>query len=72
MTDMPAPSLLTIPDVARILAISEETVRRYIRQGTISGVALEGYWRVRPEVLEAFIQSRTTPEREPPTAPGLD
>ena len=47
--------LLTVPDVAEQLSVTEETVRRWLRDGKLEGVRLSrrAGWRIRPEsVLE--------------------
>lgn len=52
--------LLTIPEVARRLRISEWTVRRWLREGRLKGFRIGGTragWRVREEDLEAFLES---------------
>ena len=58
---------LTVEDVAKTLKISPETVRRYIRNGNLPAVQLDGLLRIRPEVLQEFVDKRTTrPEVETP------
>ena len=49
--------LLTVNDVAKILQVSKESVRRYTREGELPSVKLGGkYIRIRQEDLNAFIQ----------------
>ncbi len=42
--------LLTVAEVARMLRLNPETVRRWLRQGRLAGISLgsdRGGWRVR-------------------------
>ncbi|MBF6589098.1 MAG: helix-turn-helix domain-containing protein [Ktedonobacterales bacterium] len=59
--------LLTVPEVALQLGVTEETVRRWLRAGDLPGVRLarKAGWRIRAPDLEAFLQARDT--RQPPT-----
>lgn len=56
MTD----KLLTVPEVAEQLSVTEETVRRWLRSGQLAGVLLSrrAGWRIRQnsvdQLLEAF------------------
>jgi len=56
--------MLTVSDVARILQVSEETVRRWLRGGTIAGIQFGNEWRVEQKNLQAFIDSRKGPQRK--------
>ena len=49
---------LTVEQVARQLGLSEYRVRELIREKQIRATKI-GQWRVRPEDLKKFIQSRT-------------
>jgi len=55
-----ADKLLTVPEVAEQLSVTEETVRRWLRSGQLAGVLLSrrAGWRIRQEsivtLLEAF------------------
>ncbi|HEU5441497.1 MAG TPA: helix-turn-helix domain-containing protein [Ktedonobacterales bacterium] len=51
---------LTVPDVARRLDVTEETVRRLLRRGELPGMQISkrSGWRVRAEDVDAFIRSR--------------
>ena len=48
---------LTVPEVAKKLGISNESVRDLIRKKQIRAVKI-GQWKIRPEDLEAFIKMR--------------
>ena len=51
---------LTVRDVAEILRVHEETVRRWIRRGDLMALDLGGPragYRIRPSELDRFINS---------------
>ena len=53
------PELLTVPETARRLRVTEETVRRMLRDGRIRGVRLGGTksgWRVVAASVDQFIR----------------
>lgn len=52
--------LLTVTEVAEILGVTEETVRRWLRAGKIEGVMLsrKAGWRVKPEALDRFVEGK--------------
>ncbi len=47
--------LYTVREVASILTVDEETVRRYLNSGLIEGIKLNRYWRVSQKELERFL-----------------
>lgn len=49
---------LTVREVAKRLAISEEAVRDLINCKELKAVKV-GQWRIKPDELERFIRSRT-------------
>lgn len=50
--------LLTPKEVAEYLALNEQTVRKWLREGKLPGVKLPGdVWRVKPETLKAFLEN---------------
>lgn len=53
-------NLLTLRDVAKILKLSESTVRRLVRAGSIAAykVGKRGQLRVREEELECFLEKQ--------------
>ncbi len=53
-------NLLTLRDVAKTLKLSETTVRRLVRAGSIAAykVGKRGQLRVREEDLESFLQKQ--------------
>ncbi len=55
--------LLTVPEVAAILRLSERKVRRLINDGELTGVQLgERTIRIRPEDLDAFLVEHEVPK----------
>lgn len=50
--------LLTIPEVALLLKVSEKTVRRWITDKELPAARLGGQWRIRPRDLELFVRER--------------
>jgi excisionase family DNA binding protein len=54
-------ALLTVTEVSDRLKVDEETVRRWLRKGDLAGIRLGGGrsgWRVEPEELARFVQSK--------------
>lgn len=54
--------LLKPSEVARRLGVTPRTVAKWLRDGDLKGIKINGWnWRVREEDLNAFIESRPTP-----------
>jgi excisionase family DNA binding protein len=51
--------LLTVPEVADQLQVTEETVRRWLRDGKLEGVLLSrrAGWRVKPESVDRMLDA---------------
>jgi excisionase family DNA binding protein len=51
---------LTVQQIAERLQMHEQTIRKWLRTGELSGVLLgdKGGWRVRPADLEVFLRGR--------------
>jgi excisionase family DNA binding protein len=51
---------LTVEEVAELLHVDPHSVRRWLRAGTLRGVALGGRtgWRIPEEALTAFLDER--------------
>lgn len=60
-------TLLTVKEVADLLRVHPSAVRRYLKRGELEGLRLgkNGPYRVKPESLDAFMQSQAEPEVEP-------
>jgi excisionase family DNA binding protein len=55
--------LLTVAEAAERLRLNPETIRRWLRDGRLTGVHLgsdKAGWRVSERELDAFIRDRTT------------
>jgi len=50
--------LLTVTEVAELLGVTEETVRRWLRDGRLEGVLLSrrAGWRVRSEAVDRMLE----------------
>jgi excisionase family DNA binding protein len=53
------PPVMTIADVAAYLGLHELTVRRLAREGAIPALKLGRQWRVKRDLLEKWIDSRS-------------
>ena len=52
--------LLTVPEVAELLRLNEQTVRKWLREGKLPGSWLgsrQAGWRVRRSDVERFIEA---------------
>lgn len=45
---------LTLQEAAALLRISERTTTKLLREGTLEGVRVGPFWRIRPAALERF------------------
>jgi excisionase family DNA binding protein len=52
--------LLTTENVAELLQVDVETVRRYIRKGKLRAIKLGREYRVRRDDFEEFLEERKT------------
>ena len=53
-----ADELLTVPEVAALLKLNEQTVRKWLREGRLPGISLgsrQAGWRVRRADIERFL-----------------
>lgn len=66
--------LLTVDQVADRLQVNEQTVRRWLRDGDLSGIAFGGRtgWRVSPEDLALFLEKRREDAETGKAAAGMD
>jgi excisionase family DNA binding protein len=53
------PPIMTIVEVAEYLGLHELTVRRLAREGAIPALKLGRQWRVKRDLLEAWIETRS-------------
>jgi len=52
--------LLRVKEVASILGLHEAVIRRYIREGILSAIRLEGEYRVDEKDLNNWLEGRKT------------
>lgn len=50
---------LTVEQVAASLGLSEKTVRNYINKGELKAFKLGTSWKISPQDLETFIQTKS-------------
>lgn len=50
----------TVDEVAENLKVPIETVRVWLRKGTLKGVRLGRYWRIKETNLQEFINNQET------------
>ncbi len=54
--------LLTVPEVADMLRLNEQTVRRWLRDGTLPGFRIghnrKAGWRMRRSEVEAYLEAQ--------------
>ncbi len=60
----------TVEDITEILKVHEQTVRRWLRDGELTGVLLgrKAGWRIRASELERFLDERDTAKTGKPAA----
>lgn len=56
--------LYTITDVARMLQLNAQTVRRYCRDGTVAAIKLGTHWRIPASALTALLEDHPHNEGE--------
>jgi excisionase family DNA binding protein len=59
MTEKEFPQIMTIADVAEYLGLHELTVRRLAREGAIPALKLGRQWRIKRDLLEKWIETRS-------------
>lgn len=48
----------TIPETAQLLRVSDETIRRMIKDGQLDAVKVRGQWRIRKESVDKYLGRR--------------
>ena len=51
--------LYTVNEVAEILKIDPHTIRQWLKEGTINGIRLGRYWRIRERDLKELYETGT-------------
>lgn len=57
---------LSLKEVGVLLGLSEATIRRRLRDGTLPAVKIGGVWRVRRADLDRLLTPRAKPPRRGP------
>ncbi len=57
------PEWLTVEQIAKELGVHPDTIREYIRDGSLVAVQLKRTYRVRREDYEEFLRQRRTGQR---------
>ncbi|WP_320178366.1 helix-turn-helix domain-containing protein [Roseovarius pacificus] len=63
--------VLTIPDVAKILQVSEKTINRMLQEGSIPGFKVANQWRFHPDDFDTLAQGETSRKGRKGTLPAL-
>lgn len=56
---MEVAELLTIKDVCKILNVSDDTVRKEVKEMKLAGTKIRRDWRFTQEAVEDYFKSRT-------------
>ena len=62
--------LMTLPDVARYLKVSEKTVFRLVQNGSLPAVKVSNQWRFLPETLDAWLRTQMQGTPRPAVLPA--
>ncbi len=65
-TRLQVPTLVTLKAAAVILSVSDVTMRRRVRNGSISAVRVEGRIYFEREALQLFVAEHSEPQWRPP------
>ena len=60
-------NLMTVRDVAKRLAVTEVTIRRWLKHGILTGLDTPAGWRFMESDIQAFMNQHRTPKQT-----GLD
>ena len=62
---MESESLMTVRDVAKRLAVTEVTIRRWLKRGILNGLETPAGWRLEESDVQAFLNKhRNVPQPE--------
>ena len=57
-------NLMTTEEVAKVLRVHAETIRRYIREGRIEAVRVGKQWCIEPKSIKKFVGNCHTTDNE--------
>lgn len=55
--------ILTPEEVAKVLKVTPETIRRWLRKGELTGADTPAGWRLTPADLEAWLEKHRPPKK---------
>lgn len=58
------PEILTLPQAAALLQVSERTIQRMVKRGQMPGVQIGGQWRFDRDQLRDLVRGEWTPPAE--------
>lgn len=56
------PEMLTVPDAAKILGVSEWITTQLLQDGEMEGYKIRGSWRVTREQVDAYLEKAKNSE----------
>lgn len=62
--------ILTPEEVAKILKVTPETIRKWLRKGELTGADTPAGWRLTPADLEAWLEKHRPPKKAESTEGG--
>lgn len=62
--------ILTPEEVAKILKVTPETIRKWLRKGELTGADTPAGWRLTPADLEAWLEKHRPPKKVESTEGG--
>ena len=62
--------ILTPEEVAKILKVTPETIRKWLHKGELTGADTPAGWRLTPADLEAWLEKHRPPKKAESTEGG--
>ena len=62
---VPSMDIMTPEEVAKVLKVTPETIRKWLRKGELTGADTPAGWRVTPADIEAWMAKHRRKEPEP-------
>lgn len=57
--------IMTVDDVASLLAVHPQTIRKWVRQGQITGADTPAGYRFTPADIQVWMNRHRQPQRQP-------
>lgn len=61
---MDTENLMTVRDVAQRLAVTEVTIRRWLKRGILTGLETPAGWRFMESDIQTFLNQHRTPTKQ--------